>query len=40
MTEDETPVVDEHTLALDLEDDTPLENACDLSGEGGCEACQ
>ena len=25
---------------LDLDDDTPLAPACDLSGEGTCESCQ
>lgn len=25
---------------LDLNDDTPLAPACDLSGDGSCEACQ
>lgn len=25
---------------LDLDDDTPLAPACDLSGEGTCDACQ
>ena len=25
---------------LDLSDDTPLAPACDLSGDGSCEACQ
>lgn len=25
---------------LDLDDDTPLAPACDLSGDGTCEACQ
>ncbi len=25
---------------LDLEDDTPLAPACDLSGDGTCESCQ
>lgn len=27
-------------LELDLESDEPLQPACDLSGEGDCEACQ
>ena len=25
---------------LDLDDDTPLPPACDLSGDGACDACQ
>jgi hypothetical protein len=30
----------EESAELDLNDDTPLAPACDLSGDGTCEACQ
>lgn len=32
--------LDNDGKALDLNDDTPLAPACDLSGDGTCEACQ
>lgn len=35
---DTAPACD--SKALDLNDDTPLAPACDLSGDGTCEACQ
>lgn len=34
------PAQDVEPKLLDLEDDTPLAPACDLSGEGACESCQ
>lgn len=34
------PQTDATEQLLDLEDDTPLAPACDLSGDGACEACQ
>jgi len=32
--------LDSDGKGLDLNDDTPLAPACDLSGDGTCEACQ
>ena len=42
MNETPTPEPQEPVqLELDLESDEPLQTpACDLSGEGTCEACQ
>jgi len=36
----EQPQDAQQSPGLDLDDDTPLAPACDLSGEGSCEACQ
>lgn len=42
-TTDHQDTATEHERAadgIDLNSETPLVNACDLSGEGSCESCQ
>jgi len=41
MSEDQNrPAPEAQEEGIDLESDTPMAPACDLSGEGSCEACQ
>lgn len=39
LTDAAAVLISEHNKII-AQDDFPLGKACDLSGEGGCEACQ